>query len=51
MVKPHYIPYYLKWVSDCYNFLDKPMPKRLDIEQKNLFLSHMAKLYEDWQVK
>jgi len=50
-VKPQYIPYYLKWISDCYNFLHEPLSNRLGIEQKNLFLSHVAKLYEDWQVK
>jgi hypothetical protein len=32
-VKTQYVPYYLKWVSDCYGFLDKPLPDRLGGER------------------
>lgn len=35
-VKPQYIPYYLKWISDCYNFLHEPLSNRLGIEQKGI---------------
>jgi hypothetical protein len=50
-MKPQYIPYYLKWVSDCYVFLDQPLTNRFNSEQKKQFLFDMAKQYEDWQVK
>jgi integron integrase len=50
-VKTQYAPYYLKWVSDCYSFLNEPMSNRLSSEQKKQFLSDMAKRHEDWQVK
>jgi len=50
-VKTQYVPYYLKWVSDCYGFLDKPLSDRLGGEQKKQFLSHMEKRHEDCQVK
>ena len=50
-IKPQYIPFYLKWVSDCYAYLDTPSDSRLSSEQKKQFLSHMAKNHEDWQVK
>lgn len=49
--KPQYVPYYLKWVSDCYSFLNEPLSNRLNSDQKKEFLSDMAKQYEDWQVK
>ena len=50
-VKPQYIPFYLKWVSDCYAFLNEPLSSRLTSEQLKQFLSHMGKRHEDWQVK
>jgi integron integrase len=50
-VKTQYVPFYLKWVSDCYTLLNEPLSNRLGSEQKNQFLSHMAKRHEDWQVK
>jgi integron integrase len=50
-VKNQYVPYYLKWVSDCYGFLNEPLSTRLSMEQKKQFLSDMAKRHEDWQVK
>ena len=50
-IKPNYIPYYVKWVGDCYSFLNIPDSVRISGDQKNQFLSHMAKSHEDWQVK
>jgi integron integrase len=50
-LKTQYIPYYLKWVSDCYVFLNEPLSNRLNSDQKKQFLSDMAKRHEDWQVK
>ena len=50
-IKPTYVPYYLKWISACYEFLDIEPSFRLAINQKKQFLTHMAKSCEDWQVK
>ena len=50
-IKIQYVPFYLKWVSDCYGFLNEPLSNRLSSEQKKQFLSDMAKRHEDWQVK
>jgi hypothetical protein len=50
-VKPQSVPYYLKWISDCYSSLNEPLSNRLGVEQKRQFLSEMAKRHEDWQVK
>lgn len=50
-VKTQFVPFYLKWVSDCYALLNEPLSNRLGREQKNQILSHMAKRHEDWQVK
>ncbi len=50
-MKPKYIPHYIKWVSNCYSFLNIPFTTRINSDQKKQFLSHMAKTHEDWQVK
>lgn len=50
-IKPPNIPYYVKWVSDCYRFLNESESKRLSSDQKGQFLSRMGKNHEDWQVK
>jgi hypothetical protein len=50
-VKANHVPYYLKWVGDFYSFLDVPASARITNDQRARFLSHMAKSYEDWQVK
>jgi integron integrase len=50
-IRSQYVPFYLKWVSDCYAFLNEPLSNRLGSEQKKQFLSEMAKRHEDWQVK
>lgn len=50
LVQDRYIPYYLKWVSDCYSFLDKSDSNTLSAEEKSRFIKHLAKTNEDWQV-
>lgn len=45
------VPYYVKWVSDCYRFVDKPETQPLTNEQTAEFLSRLAKKHEDWQVQ
>ena len=51
LVKEGYVPFYLKWVSDCYAFLDESDSQVLSLEQKQRFLKHLSKTHEDWQVK
>jgi len=46
-----YIPYYLKWVSYCYSFLDQPDNSLLTSEQVQSYLNHISKTREDWQAK
>jgi integron integrase len=50
-IKPQYTPFYLKWVSDCYGFLNEPITTRLGSDRKKQFLAQMAKRHEDWQVR
>ena len=50
-IKSQYVPFYLKWVHDCYSSLNEPLSDRLGAERKKQFLSEMAKQHEDWQVK
>ncbi|MEW6573661.1 MAG: integron integrase [Bacillota bacterium] len=50
-IKPQHIPFYVKWVADCYAFLDAPPAARLGSEQKKDFLAQIAKNREDWQVR
>ena len=50
-IKDTYIPYYVKWVSLCYEFLDKAIDQKLSSEQKSQFLRHLSRRHEDWQVK
>ncbi|MBE0425146.1 MAG: integron integrase [Nitrospirae bacterium] len=50
-IKPNYVPYYLKWVADCYSFLNVLNSDRLDSDRKKLYLADLGKRHEDWQVK
>lgn len=50
-VKAHQLPYYLKWVGDCYTFLETPASSLIKNDEKKKFLASMAKSHEDWQVK
>ncbi len=50
-IKANYVPYYVKWVGDYYSFLNIPNTTRIHSDQKKQFLYHMAKSYDDWQVK
>ena len=45
------IPYYVKWVSDCYRYFDIPETQPLTNDQNAKFLNHLAKKHEDWQVQ
>lgn len=50
VVREKYVSYYLKWVADCYSFLDKSNAEILSREDKEQFLKRLAKTNEDWQV-
>ncbi|MEW6586274.1 MAG: hypothetical protein AB1442_11775 [Nitrospirota bacterium] len=50
-IKSNYVPYYLKWVADCYSFLNIPISDRINGDQRMKFLDDLAKRHEDWQVK
>jgi len=45
------IPYYVKWVSDCYRYFDIQQSQPLANEQNTEFLNRLAKKHEDWQVQ
>jgi len=44
-------PYYVKWVSDCYRFVDIPETQPLTSEQTAEYLGSLSKKHEDWQVQ
>jgi len=45
-IEEKYIPYYLKWVSQCYRFLDQRMNQPLDKDLKDQFLKQISKHHE-----
>jgi integron integrase len=49
-IRDKYVPYYIKWVSDCYSYLDESAENRLTTDQVQGFLRHLSKNHEDWQV-
>ncbi len=46
-----YLPYYVKWVSECYTYLNETIEHKIVSEQKQQFLNHLSTNHEDWQVK
>jgi integron integrase len=51
LISSKYIPFYLKWISECYAFHDVPIEHRIMAEQKQQFLTHLSKTHENWKVK
>ncbi len=51
VINEKYVPFYLKWVSEFYSFLNEADAKTFTLEQKQSFLKHLSKTHEDWQVK
>jgi len=45
------IPYYIKWVMDCYAVLDCQPDTIISNEQRKQYLNHLTKTREEWQVK
>ena len=50
-IKTEHVPYYIKWVSDCYTYLQHQITHTLNTDQRHHFLKHLSKKHEDWQVK
>lgn len=50
LVQQKYVSYYLTWVSRCYAFLDKPESAQLSVEERQGYLTHLAKTTEQWRV-
>ena len=50
-VKEKTILYYVKWVSDCYDYLAKPLSADIKPDEKEKFLRHLARSHEDWQIR
>jgi integron integrase len=50
-IKAQHVPFYLKWVSECYTFLNVTPSTRINGDQRKQFLSHMSKRHEHWEVK
>lgn len=46
-----YVPYYLKWVSDCYRYHNLPESEPLTNDQHAQFLNRLVDNAEDWQVR
>jgi hypothetical protein len=45
------IPYYVKWVTNCYTVCKCSADKILSADQKKQFLAMLENSREDWQVK
>jgi hypothetical protein len=45
------IPYYVKWVTNCYAACKCPTDKILPADQKKQFLEQLQSTREEWQVK
>jgi|Deesub1362A_J573_1020465.scaffolds.fasta_scaffold02508_5 integron integrase len=50
-IKSKSLPYYLKWVLECYSYLRKPLEKKVSNNEKNRFLKNLSTSHEGWQVK
>jgi integron integrase len=50
-IREKYLPYYVRWVSECYTFLNETIEHKISSEQKHQFLNHLSTSHEDWQLK
>ena len=50
-IGPKQIPYYIKWVLDCYTFLNCQTDAMISSEQRKQYLESLTGTREDWQVK
>ena len=49
-INEKYLPFYVKWLTEGFRFLDIPLSQPITNEQKSQFLKHLSKSHEDWQV-
>jgi integron integrase len=45
------IPYYIKWVKDCYAVLGCSVENTISQEQRKQYLEHLSMIREEWQIK
>ena len=45
-----YVPYYLKWVGDCYTHFGRDPVQTIEPHERDEFLKALARNHEDWQV-
>jgi len=50
-IVPKQIPYYVKWVTDCYAVCKCSPDKILPADLKKQYLDHLENSREEWQVK
>ena len=50
-IKSSYVPYYIKWVSQCYGFLDESIRNIISPDHKQRFLKELSRNHQDWQVR
>ncbi len=50
-IKSKQVPFYVKWINDCYGFLNCSGEKPLVRENVQKYLYHLEKKCEPWQVK
>jgi len=50
-LKEKYVPYYVRWVDNCYRFFEEDKNKPLSGEQQRKFLKYLSQTHEDWQIK
>jgi len=47
VVRERYVPYFVRWVAECYAFLELPLENRLSSDQRQEFLRYLSKRHED----
>jgi len=50
-IGPKQIPYYIKWVKDCYDVLGCSIESLISQEERKRYLEHLTKSKEEWQIK
>ena len=45
------MPYYLKWILECYGYLKRSLEEKIHNEEKDEFLRTLTATHEQWQVK
>ncbi len=44
-------PYYVQWVRNLYNFLNKRPGEPLNDDEIKCYLSNISDIYQDWQAQ